>query len=100
MTDPAAHYAEPDAPPSLASTLGKMAEAWSDAQGQMMFGAQWPVVKLAQAEQRRQAKAEAERTAKVQRWADLSRQLVVGYLLLALVALATAAVVWAWRVAL
>ncbi len=93
MTDPTAHYTEPDPPPTLASTLGGMAEKMADVQGQMMFGAQWPTVKAEQARQRQQAERAAQRRAQ-------ARLVLFALLLVFLATLGPAVVVLAWRVAL
>jgi hypothetical protein len=91
---------QPEPQPSLASVVAKMATAVNDAQGQMLWGQQWPTVKAAQAHRAELDRQKAEHLAKLERWSTLARRALVVYLVVVLVIMATAGAVWAWRVAL
>lgn len=87
-------------PPTLAEAMANMTNDATDIMGRMVHGHRWPEVKAQHAEATEARHAEAERQARYDRLATRVRQLVVLYLLTALVAVAAAAVVLAWRVAL
>lgn len=91
---------DPEQPPSLFDALARMGERYADLQGDLVWGARWPAIKEAQRAVAEHQRAEAVHQAKLDRLATLARRVVVVYLLAALVLMATAGAVWAWRVAL